>query len=241
MGKESSHMAKKLMTGLLALVALAALALPAVASASPELGETTAGGIWDKTPVHNPAKTCTEETAGCIQATSLETSKMTSPGGSTLTECSTAFMTGWVYVNSGTSIEGNITSAAFSNAGGADCTALFGGTAKVTTTVGNGVPWCIRTTKNADEVEIRGGLCSAAPRSITFVLDTSSFGECSYNSTVFPTGTFTTHSTGDAIVTLTKKGLFTKEAGSAFCPHEANLDMKFTLETDGTNTPLYIR
>jgi hypothetical protein len=223
-------MSKKLMTGLLALVALAAMALPAVASASPELGETTAGGVWDKLAVGSK-----------IQGTSLETSKMTSPSGTTLTECSTAIMTGELYENSGTSIKGNITSAAFHNAGGADCTALFGGTAKVTTTVGNGTPWCIQTTKTADQVEIRGGLCSAAARSITFVLDTSSFGECSYNSTVFPTGTFTTHSTGDAIVTLANAGTWVREAGSVFCPSEAKLDMKFTLETDGTNTPLYIR
>jgi hypothetical protein len=224
-------MSKKLMTGLLALVALAAMALPAAASASPELGETTAGGVWDKL-----------EKGIKIQATSLETSKMTSPEGTTLTECATATMTGELYENSGTSIKGNITSAVFSNGGGEPCTALFGGTANVTTNVGNGVPWCIQSTKTADQVEIRGGLCSAAARSITFVLDTSAFGECSYNSTTFPTGTFTTHSSGqDAIVTLTKAGLWKKEAGSPFCPSEANLDMRFTLETDGTNIPIYFR
>jgi len=227
-------MTNKLMTGLLALVALAALALPAVASASPELGETTETNVWEK--IVPPA---------LIQATSLEVSKMTSPGGTTLTECDTAVMTGDLFENSGTSVKGNITSAAFHNAGGADCTALFGGTAKVTTNVGNGVPWCVQTTKTADQVEIRGGKCSEAARSITFVLDTSSFGECKYNSTTFPTGTFTTDTSPehkDAVVTVTKSGLWTRESGSSvFCPAEANLDMKFTLETDNTNIPLYIR
>jgi hypothetical protein len=211
-------------------LALAAMALPAVGSASPEIGETSSG-VWSKLAVGSK-----------IQATSLEPSKMTSPGGTTLIECSTATLTGELFENSGASIKGNITSAAFSNAGGADCTALFGGTLKITTNVGNGTPWCIQTTKTADQVEIRGGLCSEATRSITFVLDTSSFGECKYNSTTFPTGTFTTDVSGqDAVVTLANAGLWTKEAGSAFCWSEARLDMKFTLETDGAGTPLYIR
>jgi hypothetical protein len=210
-------------------LAVAVLALPTGAAASPELGETS-NGVFSKLAVGSK-----------IQATSLGTSKLTSPGGTTLVECSSASMTGDLYENSGTSIKGNITSAAFTNAGGADCTALFGGTAKVTTNVGSGIPWCIQTTKTADQIEVRGGKCSEAARSITFVLDTSSFGECKYVSTTFPTGTFTTDTSGQsATVKLTKAGLWKLEEG-AFCPAEANLDIEYLLETDGTNTPLYIR
>jgi len=224
-------MSKKLMTGLLALVALAALALPAAAAASPEIGETS-GGVFTKLA-----------SGSKIQGTSLAPSKMTSPGGTVLTECSTASMTGELTENSGTSIKGTISAASFTNAGGAACSTFFGGTATVTTNVGNGLPWCLQSAKE-DKFEVRGNACSAASRSITFVLDTSTAGVCKYNSSVFPVGTFTTDvapSNSDAILSLTKAGLWTKEEGSFLCPSEASLDMEFTLETDGTSIPLYIR
>ena len=224
-------MYKKLMTGLLALVAFAALALPAAASASPEIGETNAG-VWSKLAVGT----------GITGTLVNGASKMTSPGGATLTECAVAHQGGTLFENSGTSIKGEITTASFTNAGGAECSTFFGGTTKVTTNVGNGTPWCIQTTKTADQVEIRGGKCSEAPRSITFVLDTSTGGVCKYNSTTFPTGNFTTDVSGqDAVVTLTKAGLWKLEEGGFLCPSEANLDMSFTLEKANSNTPLYIR
>jgi hypothetical protein len=224
-------MAKKLMTGLLALVALAALALPAVASASPELGETS-GGAFTRIAVGSK-----------IVGTQLGVSKMTSPGGATLTECEEGFMTGEVKENSGTSIKGEISEAKFTNKGGAACSTFFGGTANVTTNVGNGTPWCLQSLKE-DKFEVKGGACGTS-RTITFVLDTSTAGVCKYDSTTFPVGTFTTDVAGneqDAKLNLTKAGLWKGEAGNGFlCPGEANLDMEFTLETDGGSTPLYIK
>jgi hypothetical protein len=194
-------MSKKLMTGLLALVAFAALALPAVASASPELGET------------NPSWVTLTKGAK-IEGTSLTTSKMTSPGGAVLTECSTATMAGELFENTGTSIKGTISTATFTNAGGAACSTFFGGTATVTTNVGNGTPWCLQSAKE-DKFEVKGGACGGVARSITFVLDTSTAGVCKYNSSVFPVGSFTTDVSG--------------------------LNLEFTLEADGTSIPLCIR
>ena len=176
-----------------------------------------------------------------IQGTSLTISKITSPGGTVLMECSTASITGELNENSGTSIKGTISAASITNAGGAACSTLFGGTTTVTTTVGNGVPWCLQSAKE-DKFEIRGGACSAASRSITFALDSSSSGPCMYNSYTFPVGTFTTDLSGqEAGLSLTKAGLWKLEEGGFLCPSEVSLDMEFTLETDGTRTPLYIR
>ncbi len=228
-------MSKKLITTCLALFALAAFVLPAVASASPVVTHPTGTKL---VPGANGVK---------IKATNIGNTLLTSTSGTTLVECSTASMTGTLTVNSGTSIEGNIESTSFSGTeAGGKCTGLGG--IIVTTNVGNGVPWCLHST-GGDEFQVRGGKCSEVPRSITFAMDSGLGVTCHYERANSIKGTFTTHSTGDAILTVTGAGetgvtdtLFTKEAGdSVLCPADGTLDMAFTLETDtATAEPLYI-
>jgi hypothetical protein len=231
-------MSKKLMTGLLALVALAALALPAVASASPEIGETS-GGVFTKLAVGSK-----------IKATNVGNTLMTNSSGGILTECNAATLTGELTKNSGTEIEGNVTSATFTGTGSESrCTATFGNST-VTPTVtaeggAHGLPWCIKAggALEKDEMTVRGGKCSEAARDIRFILDVLGGVECEYQRTTAIPGTFTTDTSGqDATTTITKQK-FSRIRGSALvCPSEGFLDMTFTLETDTeTASPLYIK
>jgi len=222
-------MSKKLMTGLLALIALAAMALPAVASASPELVETTSGGVS-----HRLA------TGVAIRGTNVGVTKMTDASGNTLVECTTAQMDGTLNTNTGTDIAGTINTATFSGTGtGGVCTGFFGSNATVTTNVGNGTPWCLSAggKLGSDVFSLRGNGCASAIRSITFVLDTS-FGQCKYErpASTAVTGTFVTDSSGQEATATTTKSEFPAEAGNPFgCPTVGYLDMTFRLETtDGT-------
>ncbi len=227
-------MSKKLITACVAVVALAAFALPAVASASPQLTHPTGTRL---------------ATGVTIKGTNVGALLLTSTAGAVLTECSSATMTGTLTKNNGTEVEGTISSAVFTGteASGA-CTKLGG--AQVTTNVGNGTPWCLSALSSyaTDEFQVRGGGCGEASRSITFVLDSGTAGVCKYSRSTPVKGTFTTDTTGDAILTTTGAGetgvtdtLFTKEEGGVLCPSDGTLDLSFTLETDvATATPLFV-
>ena len=122
-------------------------------------------------------------------------------GGATLVECSTATLTGKLTKNTGTTISGDITSAIFTGTEeSSKCKSIFGGPTAVDTNIGNGVPYCLHT-EGSDTVTITGDNCGS-PRAITFVLTTKSIGTCKYSRTESFTGTYTTHSTGDATGTL---------------------------------------
>jgi hypothetical protein len=227
-------MSKKLITACMALFALAAFALPAAASASPEITHPT--GTRLATGVN-------------ITGTNIgETKIRDTANENTLIKCTTASMTGSLTENSGTSVKGNITSTSFSGTGsGGRCTDSFGAAAFVDTNVGNGTPWCLlaKSTFAANEFQVTGNSCGSEARSITFVLTDSVVGTCKYNRTGVVKGTYTTHSTGDAILTVapsTTNSAWTKEEGSVLCPASGLLEMSFTLETDTTasNDPLYI-
>jgi hypothetical protein len=225
-------MSKKLMTGLLALVALAAMALPAVASASPEIGETS-GGVFTKLA-----------TGVSIRGTNVGETLMTDASGNVLVRCTTAQMDGTLNTNSGTLIEGTINSATFTGTGsGGACTGFFGSNATITTNVGNGTPWCLSAGGKLppDTFSLRGDSCANTPgRSITFVLDTS-FGQCKYERSSAVTGTFVTDVKEEQATATATKQEFPAEAGNPFgCPGAGYLDMTFKLETT-TGVPLYIR
>jgi hypothetical protein len=244
-------MSKKLITACMALVALAAFALPAAASAAndPDLTHPTGTLL-------NPATgSCTGVgSTVCVTATSVGNQLLTDTSGNVLTTCSTASMTGYLSKNNGTEVEATIHNTTFAGTGGAvngenECTGSFGNVT-VHTNIGNGTPWCLRSTAGMaeDEFQVRGGACSEASRSITFVLTSTTVGTCKYSRTEPVKGTYTTHSTGDAILTVTGSGAtggtdteFTKEEGGIFCPSNGTLDLKFTLETDNaTGETLYI-
>jgi hypothetical protein len=227
-------MGKKLILAGMALVALAAFALPASASANPRLCETEGA-------------TCTTLGTG-VKITShlVEVSKLTA-SGAVLVECTEANLTGTLTRNDATAVEGNIESATFSGTDtGGKCTSpLGGGATSVTTTEGNGVPWCVRAAGTEDKFTVRGGKCSEELRPITFVIDTTNFGVCRYTRSTAIEGTLTTHtsSSEDAVVTVTSgaNSEFTREATSGvLCPTTGTLDMKVTLTTDNeAKTTLY--
>jgi hypothetical protein len=192
-----------------------------------------------------------------------------------LAECTKATMTALLTKNNGTEVEADITTATFEggSAGGKingmeECNGTFGpmvpttnGTDPVGTKIDNedvenGTPWCLKSNGNMadDEFQIRGGTCSEAAKKITFILDTTlSAGvvtQCKYErgSGEPVKGTYTTHATGEAILSVTAKAgtlpdtTFKGEAGNnVLCPATGTLEMSFTLETDVTPAaPIYI-
>jgi hypothetical protein len=208
-----------------------------------------------------------------LLATSIGNAKLKNgEGTTTLAECTTARLTGALTKNAEGTIEGNITTATFSGPGAefdgmSECsgisilpnlTATTNGTDPVGTKlegsedVANGTPYCIRSTPTMaeDEFQVRGGTCSEEARKITFILDTTKFfegdsnRECKYERAAAIIGTFTTDTTGDAILSVEagEKTLFTGEPGNnVLCPSKGTLEMKFTVETDAeTTTPVYI-
>jgi len=216
-------MSKKLMTGLLALVALAAMALPAVASASPELTQPTG---------------TTVAVGSKITAVNIGDTLMTDTNTNVITRCSTAELSGELNKNSGTAIEGSVTTASFTGTGSeGNCTGTFFSSPKVTPGVANGLPWCVRATSamNANEGQIRGGKCSEPAREIRFALDLGSI-TCLYKSEGALKGTLTTDlspSNTDAIVHIDHQ-LFKPVSVPFPCPEEGLLDMSFTLSVNGS-------
>ena len=264
-------MSKKLITACMALVALAAFALPAAASASPVVTHPTG-------TVLNPE---TGECTGvkktiCIKATNIGNAKLlTDPAEGTatlpMTECSTVTMTGYLEKNTGGVIEATIHTATFEGTGGVispgtmhECTG-FNGLGNLTPTVNgggtdgesisNGTPWCLKSGAS-DTFTIRGGACTAESRKITFVFDSTKsshpteFNQCKYERANAVEGTFTTDTTGDAILSVKPgsttaeraKITFTGETGNSIeCPARYTFEMSFTLETDtATAEPIYI-
>jgi hypothetical protein len=147
-------------------------------------------------------------------------------------------MTGYLEKNTDTAIEGTIHSATFNGTPGVTphtthCAATSG-ILTPTTNVAGGLPWCLRSTSTmaADEVQIRGGKCSEAARSIKFILDYSSPGpfECTYEKATPVIGTATTSPTA-AKITIEKQE-FVKVGGGFLCPAKGFLDLTVSLYTD---------
>jgi len=246
-------MSKKLITAALALVALAAFALPASAAASPEVTHPTGTTM----AVHPVETTCTAKPEGCLLGTNIGNTFLKT-GSTVLSECTTARLTGELTKNNGTTFEGNITTATFSGTGGQDpaeaanmpeCPGEILGYNTVTTngggideaTVPNGTPWCMKSMTLGAFI-VRGGLCTQTQRNIDFIVKSTTIGSCVYTRAAALTGTYSADSSGDAIFTLTSEGTeFTKKEGGFFCPASASLEMKFTMETDtGSKVPVYI-
>jgi len=255
-------MSKKLITACLGVLALAAFALPANALAvSATLTHPTGTAL-------NPVgqKCTTLENAVCLTATNVGKTLLKSDDGSTtLSECTKATLTGSLIKNKEGHIEANIHTATFSGDGAEfdgmkECLGLGGlgnltpttnGTDPVNTKIDgedveHGTPWCLTAGGDlpANTFTVRGGTCSESARTITFILNSTGAGECKMTRTAAITGTYTTHSTGDAILTVAPNATstFTKESGGVLCPSQGTLSMQFTLETDksGVNEPVWI-
>jgi hypothetical protein len=243
MRKEVSQMIKKLLMACGALVAFAALALPAIASASPVLTENgVAVAVGQK-----------------ITGTQVGTSSLTTTDGTrTQLECSTGTMTGELVKNNGTEIEGKITSALFGGTGGQatgepkpECTGESAfGNASVTAVVSSLAPWCLKSI-GTNEFTIIGGNCGGIASNLKFILATTVVGNCEYESTGHLVGTYTTGGTS-VVLTLSNTthgnnagegstNGFKRIAGSIACPSSVSLDMQLTLETDSAEVkPLVI-
>jgi len=214
-------MSKKLMTGLLALVALAAMALPAMASANPVLTEGT-------TTVASGTKILGTNVGETVMKTSL--------GNVT---CDSATLTGTLTTNeTAKGIDGDIESAHFFNKEGLqaekepdkECSSWTGGVSVTPSPATNGLPWCVTATEANDNLKLRGNSCTAETRPIRFILVFTNglIGTCTYQRSLPVEGTLTT-GTGEASISEQE---FTKFEGGGGCPASGKLNMKFTLETD---------
>jgi len=266
-------MSKKLITACLGVLALAAFALPANALAvSATLTHPTGTALAPKFNGEK-SKTCAEGGTCLTGTNIGNTFLKSDDGSATLSECATAVITGSLTKNANGHIEGDITTATFFGEGAElngmkECVGLAGlGNLTPTTNgthptctgtpeqcpvekidnedVANGTPWCLTAGGElaANTFTVRGGTCSESARAITFILDSTGAGECKYTRSAAVTGTYTTDTTGDAILTIAPNATstFTKEAGGVLCPTAGTLSMQFTLETDVTPaSPVWI-
>jgi hypothetical protein len=214
-------MYKKLLMACMALSAFVALAVPAIASAGPVVTAPTGTNLAAGSP---------------IEAKNVGELLMTDVNGNVLTECNSATMSGTLKTNSGTTVEGNVESAAFTgHATNGECTGSFGNVTVTANPATNGLPWCLRATSTmkADEFQLRGNSCSSAARPIRFVLHSTTVGECVYQRSGAVVGEYKTHPSA-AQLTVVKQE-FTRFSGSFLCPSAGYLDMTFNLTTNGNS------
>jgi hypothetical protein len=239
MRKEVSQMSKKLITACMALAAFAAFAvLPSLASAKPVITHPTGTVL---SPAGSPTITATN-TGITVMHTSLGD-----------LECNVAWFTGTLTNNSTAGgFEGDITTATFKGTGtkqaaepDTECTSPFGNAA-ITPLVSHTEPWCLEGTENNDSFKVRGGSCLAAAKPLEFIITPTIFGSpisCRYTraATSPVTGTFVTHTEGDAVFTVSNPVFGIAAGQSGFCPGSGELTMSFTGATDNaTEEPLFI-
>jgi hypothetical protein len=212
---------KLLMSCVSLLVLTGLLGLPGMASASPVM-TTSKGAV---APVGTQYKGIT------IGATVMTV-------GFNL-QCTAGVNSGVLTKNTGTEIQGEIKTLELSGTGaGGDCTSVLGDF-KVTTTAGNGVPYCMTTVPKTDNLSIRGGSCSGPARSITYRLDFTGGFTCNYERESPITAPFTTSPT-DATATQAEVE-FKGEAGNGFqCPQAAKLDASLTLVETATGGQAFV-
>jgi hypothetical protein len=216
-------MAKKILAICAALVAFAAV--PAMASASPEL--QTSGGV--KVAVGTQ-----------IKATNVGNVVFTTNFGNIT--CTSSTMTGEVVENSGTSIKGTIKTASFTgnHDGTTNCVTTIPGITMVKVTPEISSPsnhWCLTSTVSPN-FSIRGGGCSEAAKGLKFTLDlfnssTEAIGSCSYERTAASgpiTGTYVPN-VSPLELTVTGGNVFARLGENFLCPSSGTLDAKYKVQT----------
>jgi hypothetical protein len=221
-------MSKKIIMACMALVAFAALALPAAALAAnePEV-------------VENGTKVAT----GTALVGTATNTLFTTTEGATLVTCSTAKMSGTLKTNSGTKVEGEIpvgsaifqgTGAVSAHNGLPECTGSFGNAYITVTTA-----LCVRSdnTMVADEFQVNGGACGTGGK-VKFIIGSTTAGACEYESTGAVKGDYTTSATNSSLTTRDNStGSGSKKiAGGVLCPTSGALAMTFNLETSNGTT-----
>lgn len=233
-------MGKKLILVCIAVVVLAAFALPSTASAKPRICETN-GSVCET--LATGVKWHVHGTIGGLWI-SLNPFVL----------CVTVTITGTLTKNNAEAVEGTAESASFtgSEAEGKCKGELGAGPTRVTMSPAageewKGTPYCLKASGTEDKFTIRGGACNEASRAITIVLHTTNFGTCRYTRSNAIEGTFTTHTSSSETAVLSvargSNSEFTKEAPSGvLCPNTSTLEMQAKLTTDNspTFTPLYI-
>jgi hypothetical protein len=228
----STQMFKKIALSCMALVALAALALPAVASAKNTPTLLDSEGV-----VKVGSKTW---------LTNVGELTLTNTSGAGLFHCTTADLTGEVTSNSTGNIAMNLTLATIAGTGSIhpttgdkECTGSMGSFGMVVST-----PVCLRSNEAmaTGEFQITGGACSGAAGNVKITTLSTTAGACEYETTSSVRGDFTT---GGAQATLTVRNT---QAGSGIklikggflCPSSSMLKASFGLETDPSGTPIWI-
>jgi hypothetical protein len=204
-------MHRKFIAACVALFAFAAFAvIPALASASPVVTET--GKKVEGEPL--------------IVATQASTIELETSAG--FVKCSKSTLTGRLKANTGTTIQGQITSSSFTGTSGTgtQCESQFLGAI----TVDPPQTMCIHSSKN-DAFEILPGTCGATGGNLTFTL-TGGLGTCSYTRSSV-TGTYTTNTT-PSVLTIGASQTFsgTGEGNPFICPASGTLKGSYNLFTD---------
>jgi hypothetical protein len=226
-------MYKKIIISCMALVALAAFALPSAAAANdPQLTDGAGGSVSGGVRSHDvPSSTIFYNTAKTIEQV----------------VCPTARLTGEVTKNKESTLEISITRADVSGTGVAhidnglkECTGSFGSSY---VTVKN-LPLTIKSTPGManDEFQVTG----PAGANVKLLIGSTTAGECEYEGTNTFKGDYNTGTspTNDSIFTVrdTEAGSGSKLIRGGFlCPTSGVLHMSFTLETDtGTTEGIWV-
>lgn len=229
-------MSKKILGICAALVALAALAIPASASAAATLAETP-GSNYETLKV------------GALITATNDGNAIFEAGGGTVV-CDHNWMTADVHTNDDTNgITGTITAAKFQGPEAeTKCSSSLLGPTKVDipalTNEGGTGHWCIKNKAGTDNFEVLGRGCTDSTNGpLTFTLTGSI--TCTYTRSAGVSGHFTTTKEDPKAATLKVTGEpeFTKEAPSAFlCPASGKItQMAFYLYTENPEeTPVYI-
>lgn len=225
-------MNRKLILAFTVSAALAAMAVTAAAASAtndPQL--TTKAGALVSVGTSN------------LNATQVGETAVTDTSGNTLITCSTGSGSGSVVKNSGSTVEGEITSLSIGGTGPVgpnglnECTGTFGNLS-----INPVLPWCLRSTPTmtTDEMQVVAGKCPGTGN-VKFIAASTTIGNCEYEATSSIKADFlTSPSDAQATVRSTSGGSGIKLIKGGFlCPSSMMLKGTRTLE-DTSGNPLFV-
>ncbi|HEY3552489.1 MAG TPA: hypothetical protein VGK66_02265 [Solirubrobacterales bacterium] len=206
----------------IAIVVVGGLLLPATASAAND-PQLTSGG--------------TLVSAGSGWWLTIFVFSFGDTSGNELVKCSSGQLGGKVLKNSGSTLEGEVSSAAISGTGALsahnnlnECTGSFGNSY-----VTFSQPMCVRSTPTMaeDEFQITGGNCTSGGN-VKFTVGSTTAGACEYESTSSVKGDYTTGGTEASLtVRKTTAGSGSKLIKGGFlCPSSEIIILVLILETN---------
>jgi hypothetical protein len=212
-----------------ALAAFAVSAATAMATNDPQL--TTKAGALVPVGTSN------------LNATQVGETAVTDTSGNTLISCNTGSGKGSVVKNSGSTVEGEITSLTIGGTGPVgpnglnECTGSFGNVS-----INPVLPWCLRSTPAmaTDEMQAVAGKCPGTGN-VKFIASSTTVGACEYEATSSIKADFlTSPSDAQATVRSTSAGGGVKLIKGGFlCPSSMMMKGTRTLE-DTSGNPLFV-